>query len=121
MREKLRSMALKRRKLLQPHLYPADANRIRLLRVDLNWTLKVAGDLLKRLYPDRVLARLDIPEEQYWKDRDLAYRDWQGLAGQIFNSIFGPEFTVPMEEGEVGFKLEVSGLFFARFILFLSC
>lgn len=40
--------------------------------------MKVATALLEKFYAGHVIARLAISEEEFWKSKKLAFRDWSG-------------------------------------------
>lgn len=82
-------MIEKRQKPLTLDIDYDKKSRIRLTGADLTFTLEAAGYIVENLYPKRVLSRMDRNEEEFWKNKDLQFRDWKGLAGQILENVFG--------------------------------
>ena len=63
--------------------------------------------MLESFYPDHVIRRLSVSEQDFWEERHLDVNDWQGLATQILCEIFSASFLSPLEEADTCFKLEV--------------
>lgn len=62
---------------------------------------------MERFYPNHVLKRLPVTEEEFWESRGLALNDWSGLAALIYADIFSLDFLTPLDEMDTRFKLEV--------------
>lgn len=60
--------------------------QIRQNAADLSASLRNGAALLAQEYPGRVLTRLD--QRQFWKDKDLAENDWNGLAAHFLAQYF---------------------------------
>jgi hypothetical protein len=74
--------------------------------------------MLEEFYPERVLQRLDVTEEEFWEGRRLEADDWQGLATQLLTEVFSTGFLTPLEQTDICFKLEVS---FVGIITIMEC
>lgn len=62
--------------------------------------------MLERFYPNHVLARLSISEEEFWDTKGLSPGDWAGLAGLMYTDIFSLDFLTPLNETDAAFKLD---------------
>lgn len=64
--------------------------------------------MLEQFYPQHVLSRLQLGEEEYWEGRGLAVNDWTALASQLYIQIFSPNFVIPLHDTDTVFKLKVN-------------
>lgn len=62
--------------------------------------------MLERFYPNHVLARLSISEEEFWDAKGLSPGDWAGLAGLMYTDIFSLDFLTPLDETDTAFRLD---------------
>ena len=76
--------------------------------------------MLEGFYPDRVLERLDLTEEEFWERKRLEEGDWQGLATQLLTEVFSSGFLTPLEQTDICFKLEVQHLNLVRYLEMLK-
>lgn len=63
--------------------------------------------MLERFYPNHVLSRLTISEQEFWESKGLSPNDWPGLAASLYSEIFNLDFLAPLDETANCFKLEV--------------
>ncbi|XP_076309082.1 uncharacterized protein LOC143224723 isoform X2 [Tachypleus tridentatus] len=111
----LRDQVDKRRKELQMGLSSSTRAKVRLLAHDLQLAIRQATLLLEKFYPTHVFKRLLISEEDFWENRGLQYRDWPGLASQMFCDIFSIDILTPLEDSDVWFRLETHNANLTRY------
>ncbi|XP_026470656.1 uncharacterized protein LOC113374909, partial [Ctenocephalides felis] len=96
----------KRRRDLQTGLSVAVKNKIKLNANELKIAIQQGALMLERFYPNHVLARLSISEEEFWDTKGLSPGDWAGLAGLMYTDIFSLDFLTPLNETDAAFKLD---------------
>lgn len=124
----------KRRRDLQTGLTTAVKSRIKLNTMELKVAIQQGAHLLERFYPEHVLNRLSMSEDDFWDSkvgfsssiffylRQLGHNliliqtfsisqglqtgDWAGLAGHLYTDIFSLDFLTPLSETDTQFKLE---------------
>lgn len=63
--------------------------------------------MLEYWYPQHVIQKLTISEEEFWESKGLAINDWSALAVVFFTDIFSLDFLTPFDDTDTKFKLEV--------------
>lgn len=79
--------------------------------------------MLEYWYPQHVIQKLSISEEEFWESKGLALNDWPALAVVFFTDMFSLDFLTPLDDTDTKFKLEVknSSINILEFsIIFLS-
>lgn len=83
-------------------------NFIKLTRVDLVRTIRLATLLLKTKGHEYLLADMNELEiSEFWSSKDLVMNDWQGLSRYILKDIFGPRILTSLEDTDSDLTLEV--------------
>ncbi|XP_063709490.1 uncharacterized protein LOC134837994 isoform X3 [Culicoides brevitarsis] len=96
----------KRRRELQTGLTSQVKSRIKLNTVELKIAIQQGAHMLERFYPNHVISRLSMGEDEFWDAKGLSVGDWAGLAGLIYADIFGLDFLTPLSDTDTQFKLE---------------
>jgi len=94
------------------------ANRrqqIRMHGADLNECLELASVLLSDFYERRIFSRY-LSKEEFFRQQGAAFNDWAGVTSGILQSLFSPEFLVPLEETDKVFSLEVDHVGVRQFL-----
>lgn len=63
--------------------------------------------MLEYWYPQHVIQKLSISEEEFWESKGLVINDWSALAVVFFTDIFSLDFLTPLDDTDTKFKLEV--------------
>ncbi|CAL1542802.1 unnamed protein product [Lymnaea stagnalis] len=101
-------------------LNPDLQRRIKLPETDLKLTISYSARLLEEFYPEHVIIRTGLTEEQFWEKLDLEFRDWRGFAAKKLKEIFSSTFLVPLEETDNFFQLKVNHVNMKRYTEMLS-
>lgn len=59
-------------------------------------------------YPQHVIQKLSISEEEFWESKGLSINDWSALAVVFLTDIFSLDFLTPLDDADTKFKLEVT-------------
>lgn len=70
-------------------------------------TIALASKMLEGWYPQHVINKLSISEEEFWESKGLSINDWSSLAIVFFTDIFSLDFFTPLDDADTKFKLEV--------------
>ncbi|XP_050419885.1 uncharacterized protein LOC126832893 isoform X2 [Adelges cooleyi] len=81
-------------------------SKIRLTSMDLKVTIALASKMLEGWYPQHVINKLSISEEEFWESKGLSINDWSSLAIVFFTDIFSLDFFTPLDDADTKFKLE---------------
>jgi len=63
--------------------------------------------MLEYWYPQHVIQKLSVNEEEFWESKGLAVNDWSALAVVFFTDMFSLDFLTPLDDTDTKFKLEV--------------
>lgn len=63
--------------------------------------------MLEYWYPQHVMQKLSISEEEFWESKGLSINDWSALAIVFLTDIFSLDFLTPLDDADTKFKLEV--------------
>jgi len=64
--------------------------------------------MLEYWYPQHVIQKLSISEEEFWESKGLSINDWSALAVVFLTDIFSLDFLTPLDDTDTKFKLEVT-------------
>jgi len=67
----------------------------------------LASKMLEYWYPQHVMQKLSISEEEFWESKGLSINDWSALAVVFLTDIFSLDFLTPLDDADTKFKLEV--------------
>ncbi|KAL4132482.1 hypothetical protein QTP88_009622 [Uroleucon formosanum] len=91
---------------LQSGLSTTLKSKIRLTSKDLKVTVALASKMLEYWYPQHVMQKLSISEEEFWESKGLSINDWSALAIVFLTDIFSLDFLTPLDDADTKFKLE---------------
>lgn len=66
--------------------------------------------MLEYWYPQHVIQKLSISEEEFWESKGLPLNDWPALAVVFFTDMFSLDFLTPLDDTDTKFKLEVTNV-----------
>ncbi|ESO09434.1 hypothetical protein HELRODRAFT_168417 [Helobdella robusta] len=95
-------------------------SKIRLTSRELKVVIAQSSKMLESFYPNRIFRIMSKTEARFWEDRNLDYRDWQGLATQLLTEVFSSSFLIPLEEIDTCFKLDVTHLNLSKYLEMLK-
>jgi hypothetical protein len=87
---------------------PRDRNLVKLSEQELLKTLKMAEQILRSFYADRIVSKLDDQEVlKFWRNYNITEGDYASLTSKLFAEVFAEDFLEPLEVTDESFVVDV--------------